>query len=72
MICRRATYFTDSEIFEYYQKMCSRNSKSTKNKNYVQNYTRCTMLKNHFLWFTLGRMTVMRISKQNSDLQLAC
>ena len=27
--------------------------------------------KNHFLWFTLGRMTVMRISKQNTDLQLA-
>ena len=27
--------------------------------------------KNYFLWFTLGRMTVMRISKQDSDLQLA-
>ena len=36
--------------------------KSTKTKNYVINYARYTTLKNHFLWFTLGRVTVIRIS----------
>ena len=30
---------------------------------YEINYARYTTLKNHFLWFMLGRMTVMRISK---------
>ena len=40
-------------------------------KSYVTNYARYTMLKNHFLRFKLGHMTVMRISKWNSDLQLA-
>ena len=30
-----------------------------------------TTLRNHFLWFTWRRMIVMRISKQNSDLQVA-
>ena len=38
MICRRATYLTDSEMIEYYQKMCGWNSKSAKTKNYVTNY----------------------------------
>ena len=37
--------------------------KSTKTKNFEINYTRYTTLKNHFLWFTMGHMTVMRISK---------
>ena len=63
VICRRVTYFTDSAMIKYYQKTCSWNSKSTKNKNYVKNYDRCTTLKHDFLWFTLGHMTVMRISK---------
>ena len=63
MICRRVTYFTDSAMIEYYQKTCCWNSKSTKNKNYVRNYARCTTLKNHFLQFMLGHMTAMRISK---------
>ena len=63
MICRRATYSTDSEMIEYYQKTWGRNSKSTKNKNYVTNYARCTTLKNELLWFTLRRIPVLRISK---------
>ena len=71
MLCRRATYFTDSEMIEYYQKMCGWNSKSAKTKNDVKSYARYPMLKNHFLWFALGCMTVMRIPTQNSDLQLA-
>ena len=66
-----ATYFTDLEMIQYYQKTYGWN-KSTKTKNYVINYARYTTLKNHFLWFMLGRVTVMRISKWNSDLQLAC
>ena len=37
--------------------------KSMKTGNYVINYARYTTLKNHFLWFMLGRVTVMRISK---------
>ena len=37
--------------------------KSTETKNYMINYARYTTLKNHFLWFTLGHVTVMRISK---------
>ena len=37
--------------------------KSTKTKNFEINYARYTTLKNHFLWFTMGRMTVKRISK---------
>ena len=63
MICRRVTYFTDLEMIEYYQKTCSCNSKSKKTKNYLRNYSRYTTLKNNFLLFTLGHMTVMRISK---------
>ena len=42
-----------------------------KTKDYVINYARYTTIKNHFVWFMLGRVTVMRISKENSDLQLA-
>ena len=45
MICRRATYFTDSEIIENFQKTCGWNSKSMKTIKYVRNYTRYTMLK---------------------------
>ena len=63
MICTRATYYTDLEMIEHYQKTCDWNSKSTKTKNYVTNYSRYTMLK-IFLWLTLGRITVMRISKK--------
>ena len=33
-----------------------------KTKNYARSYARYTKLKNH-LWFTLGPMTVKRISK---------
>ena len=40
-------------------------------KNYVINYARYIMLKNHFLWFALEHVTVIRTSKENSDLQLA-
>ena len=57
-------------MIKYYQKTCSWNSKSTKTKYYLRNYGRYTMLKNHLLWFMLGCMTVMRISKQNYDIQL--
>ena len=39
-ICKRVTYFTDSEMIEYYQKTCGWNSKSPKTKNYVTNYAR--------------------------------
>ena len=39
------------------------NSKSMKTKNYVTNFGRHTTLKNHFLWFTLGSITIMRVSK---------
>ena len=42
-----------------------------KTKNYLINYARYTMLKNHFLWLKLGHMTVLRISKKKSVLQLA-
>ena len=68
MICRRATYFTDLEMIEYFQKTCGWNSQSPKT---ATNYARYTTLKNLVIWFTLGHMTVTRISKQNSDLQLA-
>ena len=37
------------------------NSKSMKTKNYVRNYTRYTVLKNNFLWFTLGPMRVFTL-----------
>ena len=63
MIYRRVTYFIDLEMIEYYQKTCGWNSKSMKTKNYIRNYARYTMLKNHLLWFMLGNMSVMRISK---------
>ena len=49
--------FTDLERTEYYQKLCSWNSKSTKTKiqNYARNYTRYMPLKSHFLWFTWAK-----------------
>ena len=31
-----------------------------KTKKYIKNYARSTMLKNHFLCFTLGRMTLLQ------------
>ena len=62
MICRRVTYFTDLGMINY-QKTWSWNSNYTKTKNYARSYARYTKLKNHFLWFTLGPMTVKRISK---------
>ena len=55
---RRATYFTDSEMIEYYQKPRGWNSKPTKTKNCVTNYTGHAKLKNHFLWFILECMAV--------------
>ena len=65
MICRRATYFTDLEMIEYYQKTCGWNSKSVKTKKYVKNYTRYTMLKTNSLCFTIGSIygTVTRTSQ---------
>ena len=51
MICRRVTHFTDSEMVKYYQKTWGSNSKSAKTKNYITNYARYTMLKNHGLWW---------------------
>ena len=44
MICRRATYSTDSETIQYLQKTSGSNSKSIKTKNYVRNYARYTTL----------------------------
>ena len=38
-------HFADSEMIEYYQKMCGWSSKFTKTKNSVANCTRYTMLK---------------------------
>ena len=61
MICRRATYFTDSEVIGYYPKYIQLNRRLMKTKNHVRNYVRGTMLKNNFLWFTLDHMTVMKI-----------
>ena len=62
MICRRATFYRYGND-QILPKTCSWNSKSAEAKNYVINYIRYTMLKNNFLWFRLGHMTVMRISK---------
>ena len=50
-------------MIEYYPKKGALSSKSMKTKNYVTHYARHTMLKNHLLWFMLGHMAVMRISK---------
>ena len=52
--CRRTTYFTDLKMLEYYQKIYSWNSKSTKTKNNVTYYTRYTMLKKSFLMVYVG------------------
>ena len=60
MICRRVIYFTDLKMIEYYQKTCGGNNKSTKPENYIKNYARYTMLKNHLLCFTLGHMTLLQ------------
>ena len=59
MICRRVTYFTDLEMIEYYQKMCSWNSQSMKTKKYAKNYARYTMLKIISYVFLLGCMTLL-------------
>ena len=48
MICRRATYFTDSEILHV-----AEIASQWRLKTYLKNHTGCTMLKNHFLWFIL-------------------
>ena len=40
-------------------------------QNTVRNYAKYTILKNNISWFALGCMTVTRISKEDSDLQLA-
>ena len=50
MICRRATDFTDLEMIEYYPKYVRLNM-----------HGKICTLKNHFLWFTLSHMTVMKI-----------
>ena len=52
--CKRATYFTDSELTGYYQKTCGWNSKSQKTKNYITNYARYTTLKKSFLMVYVG------------------
>ena len=63
MICTEMAYFTDLKMIRYYQKRWGWNSESPKTKNYATTYARHTTLKNCFLRFTLGHMTVMRISK---------
>ena len=40
IVCRRAIYFIDLKIIEYYQKESGWNRKSKNPKNYVTNYTR--------------------------------
>ena len=51
---KKATYFTDWEMIDYYQKTCDQKSiKCTKAKNYATVYVRYTTLKNSFSWFTL-------------------
>ena len=79
MICRTTICFTDSEMIEYYKKkrlaeIASLQTQKIHNrlyKKYITGYAKYITLKKHPLWFTLGRMTVMKISKYNSDLQLA-
>ena len=62
MICSRGVTIYRFGNDEILPKTCSWNSKFTKTKNHARNYDRYATLKNH-LWFTLGGMTVMRISK---------
>ena len=70
MICRRATYYTGLGMIKYYQKTCSWNSKSTKTKKYIKNYSRYTALKNNSfvlcsdVWHCYKNIEI-------SDLQLA-
>ena len=66
MICRSINFFYRFGKDQILPKNVRLKQKSTKTKNYVINYARYTMLKNHFLWFTLGCVTVMRI--QNKTL----
>ena len=68
MICKSSDIFYRFGNDQILPKNVQLKQKSTKTKNYVINNARYTKLKNHFLWFTLERVTVMRISKQNSDL----
>ena len=65
MVCRRATYFVHWGMIEYYQKVAGEIARQQKVKDiiYLRNYVKYTTLKNHFLWFMLGHITVMRISK---------
>ena len=63
IICRSSDIFYRFGNDQILPKNVRLKWKSTKTKNYVIDYTRYTTLKNHFLWFTLGRMIVMRISK---------
>ena len=62
-------HFTDSEMIEYYQKMCGWSSKSTKTKN-CSKLHQIYYAKNHFLWLMLGLMAVMRISKLCSAISI--
>ena len=54
---------TDLGMIEYYQKTCGWNSKSTKTKKYVKNYSRYSTLKNRFLCVTLGYVPLIRMLK---------
>ena len=70
MICRRATYFPDSEMIEHYQKTCSWNSKSKKTKKYVTNCARY-IPKKSFLKVYVRMHDCYENIKIKSDLQLA-
>ena len=63
MICRSSNIFCGFRNDGILSKNVRLKQKFTKSKNYVMNYTTYAKLKNHFLWFTLGCVTVMRISK---------
>ena len=70
MICRSSNIFYRFGNDPILPKNVRLKYKSRKTKNYIINYARYIKLENHFLWFTLEHVTVMRISKINSDLQL--
>ena len=70
IICRRVRYFKNSQMIKYYPKTYSWNSRSMKTKNYERNCARCITLKNHFLWFTLGCMNVMRIKIYKNEMKV--
>ena len=63
MICRSSNIFYRFGNGRILPENVRLKYKSTKTKNYVINYGRYTTLKNHFLWFKFGRLTVMRISE---------